>query len=191
MKKYIKYIVIGVILVALLVGIFLHLSKKPTPGEEENITLTAADKLIAKDLDLNYPKSPRAVIKYYSEILECMINDEVEEEDLKGLMVQARKLYDEELLAINPEDDQWTRMTSELTGYSSTKTYISEWEISTSSDVEYAEMDGREWASVHAVYMLKDYDSAAYNSVKEVYLLRKDTEGNRKIYGWQLADDQD
>ena len=38
MKKYIKYIVIGVILVALLVGIFLHLSKKPTPGEEQNIT---------------------------------------------------------------------------------------------------------------------------------------------------------
>ena len=39
MKKCIKYIVIGVILVALLVGIFLHLSKKPTSGGEENITL--------------------------------------------------------------------------------------------------------------------------------------------------------
>lgn len=190
MKKYIKYVVIGVILVALLVGLFLHLSKKPTSGEEENITLTTADKLIEKDLDMNYPKSPRAVVKYYSEILECMINDDVEEEDLKKLMEQARKLYDDDLLANNMEDDQWKRMVSELTGYSSTKTYLSKWEISTSSDVEYAEMDGREWASVHAAYMLKEYDSATYNSVKEVYLLRKDTEGKWKIYGWQLDDDQ-
>lgn len=190
MKKYIKYVVIGVILVALLVGLFLHLSKKPTSGEEENITLTVADKLIAKDLDMNYPKSPRAVVKYYSEILECMFNEEVEEEDLKKLMGQARKLYDEELLAINEEDDQWKRMVSELTGYSSTETYMSKWEISTSSDVEYAEMEGREWASVHAVYTLKEYNSATYNNVSEVYLLRKDAEGKWKIYGWQLADDQ-
>lgn len=191
MKKYIKYVVIGVILVAILVGIFLHLSKKPASGEEENITLTTADKLIAKDLDLNYPKSPRAVVKYYSEILECMINDDVEEEDLKKLMEQARKLYDEELLANNEEDDQWKRMVSELTGYDSTETYISKWEISTSSDVEYAEMDGREWASVHADYTLKEVNSAAYQNVSEVYLLRKDSEGLWKIYGWQLDDNQD
>lgn len=190
MKKYIKYIVIGVILVALLVGIFLHLSKKPTSGGEENITLTEADKLIAKDLDLNYPKSPRAVVKYYSEILECMVNDEVEEEDLKKLMEQARKLYDEDLLANNEEDDQWKRMVSELTGYDSADIYISKWEISTSSDVEYAEMDGREWASVHAVYTLKEFDSATYNNTSEVYLLRKDSEGKWKIYGWQLDENQ-
>ena len=190
MKKYIKYIVIGVILVALLVGIFLHLSKKPTSGGEENITLTEADKLIAKDLDLNYPKSPRAVVKYYSEILECMVNDKVEEEDLKKLMEQARKLYDEDLLANNEEDDQWKRMVSELTGYDSADIYISKWEISTSSDVEYAEMDGREWASVHAVYTLKEFDSATYNNTSEVYLLRKDSEGKWKIYGWQLDENQ-
>lgn len=190
MKKYIKYIVIGVILVALLVGIFLHLSKKPTSGGEENITLTEADKLIAKDLELNYPKSPRAVVKYYSEILECMVNDKVEEEDLKKLMEQARKLYDEDLLANNEEDDQWKRMVSELTGYDSADIYISKWEISTSSDVEYAEMDGREWASVHAVYTLKEFDSATYNNTSEVYLLRKDSEGKWKIYGWQLDENQ-
>ena len=152
--------------------------------------MTEADKLIAKDLDLNYPKSPRAVVKYYSEILECMVNDKVEEEDLKKLMEQARKLYDEDLLANNEEDDQWKRMVSELTGYDSADIYISKWEISTSSDVEYAEMDGREWASVHAVYTLKEFDSATYNNTSEVYLLRKDSEGKWKIYGWQLDENQ-
>ena len=51
-------------------------------------------------------------------------------------------------------------------------------------------MDGREWASVHAVYTLKEFDSATYNNTSEVYLLRKDSEGKWKIYGWQLDENQ-
>lgn len=190
MKKYIRYVVVGVILVALLVCWYFHLSNQSSTGEEENVELTVADKLTSKDLDVTYPKSPRAVVKYYSEILECMINEDVTEEDLDKLMQQARKLFDEELLANNEEDAQWKRMVSELNGFDSTETYLAKWEISTSSDVEYVEMEGREWANVHAVYTLKELDSATYNNVSEVYLLRKDADGKWKIYGWQLDDGQ-
>ena len=65
--------------------------------------LTEIQKLITKNLDTNYPATPREVVKYYNRILECFYDDTYTDDELESLADQARKLLDDELLENNPD----------------------------------------------------------------------------------------
>lgn len=84
---------------------------------EDTVELTEIQKLITKNLDTNYPATPREVVKYYNRILECFYDDTYTDDELESLADQARKLLDDELLENNPRDQYLSDLKADIEDY--------------------------------------------------------------------------
>ena len=184
-----KGAVIFIILVVLVVGYFYYLSNRPVSQPEEVApeadVMTAVQQVLARDLEINYPPTPREVVKYYSEITQCFYNEELTEEDLYALGMKARELYDAELVANQTEADYIDSLKFDIQDFKNKKRTIASFNPSSSLDVETFSEDGYEWARLYCNYGIKQGE-LLYNS-NMVFLLRKDESGHYKIFGWQLA----
>ncbi|WP_342758712.1 DUF6715 family protein [Kineothrix sedimenti] len=182
-----KTIIIGIILVALLAGFYYYMSAK-TEGEKEKEgnKVTKTGQMLQYDFDRKYPLSPKEVVKYYSEITQCFYNEEISEEDVYALAMQIQKLYDEELIGNQTEEEYIEKLKSEIASMKENEFVISSYSISSSTNVEYYTDGGYEWASLYCVYGIRK--GTAVMNTNEKFLLRKDEAGRWKIYGWTLAD---
>ena len=61
----IKRIVIMLILAAIVVGGFAILAFRNKPDTATPVTLTPVEEVLARNLDNNYPATPKEVLKYY------------------------------------------------------------------------------------------------------------------------------
>ena len=185
-----KGTVIFIILVVLVVGYFYYLSNRSVSQPEELAPeaeiMTAVQQVLARDLEINYPPTPREVIKYYSEITQCFYNEELTDEDIYALGMRARELYDTELVANQTEADYIDSLKFDIQDFKSKKRTIASFNPSSSLDVETFSEDGYEWARLYCHYGVKQGE-LLFNS-NMVFMLRKDESGHYKIYGWQLAD---
>ena len=100
-----KFVIIIVVCVCVILGGYYYLTNRNNAKEEENITLTEIQELTTKNLDKNFPATPREVVKLYNRIITCFYNDEYTDDELYDLGDQARKLFDDELLENNPRDE--------------------------------------------------------------------------------------
>lgn len=184
----VKLTVIVVILALMLVGFYFYVSTKmKAPDEETAGTVTVMQRLLLQDLDKAYPPTPKEVVKLYSEITKCFYNEAYTEEELKQLNAQAQKLYDAELLANQPEGDSFLMLQKDIESMKKSNTTISNFAPSSSTDVEYYDQDGYEWAKLYCVYTIRK--GTKLSSSNEEFLLRRDEDGHWKIFGWQLAKD--
>ena len=71
-----KGFIIVIILVVLIVGYYYYLSNRDKQPEEE-VVITEAQDLLLRDLDRNYPPTPKEVVKYYFEITKCLYNEKL------------------------------------------------------------------------------------------------------------------
>ena len=69
----VKNVIIIVILAALVGGYFLYLSNRKV--EQKDTTVTAVQNVILRNLETDYPPSPKEVVKYYSDISKCLYNE--------------------------------------------------------------------------------------------------------------------
>lgn len=187
MKNY-KGIIIGVLLVCMLVGYYIYLSNKSASGKN-TAEQTEVEKVLARDLELQYPPSPKEVVKFFSKILKCYYNEEYTDDELVELMEKSRQLFDEELLSENQGNEHFENLKKEINEYDENKQIIFNWTVSPSGDVEYYTQDDDNWALVGATYTIRQKTN--YKKSYEQYLLRKDSEGRWKIYGWQLTEKPD
>ena len=65
---------------------------------EDYVQLTKVQEVLSRNLQTNYPQTPKEVIKYYSEITTCFYNEEHTEEELLALADKASELYDYDLV---------------------------------------------------------------------------------------------
>ena len=122
MKKF--RVSISILLVVVFgLGYYFYLSYRdaPTPAESQS-EVSEIGKLMAKDLDADYPNTPRKVIDLYSQITKSLYIKDLSEEDLKKLCNQSRKLFDVELLNANPEDEFLENTKKEIKEYNDKKT---------------------------------------------------------------------
>lgn len=98
---------------------------------------TAVQKVLQKDLERNYPPTPKEVVKYFAEITKCFYNEEYSEEELEKLATQIQVLYDEALVANKSEDDYMQDLRSEIASMKENKYTIVGYEVSPSTDVEF------------------------------------------------------
>lgn len=184
----IKNIVVFGLLICLVVGYYYYLSNRNVPQPEESVSesevLTEVQKVLLRDLETNYPPTPREVVKYFSELTQCFYNEELSEEDIYNLGIKARALYDAELVANQTEEDYIASLKYDIEEFKSKQRTISSYTPSSSLDVETFELDGYEWARLYCIYGVKQGE-LLYNS-NTVFLLRKDENSHYKIYGWQL-----
>ena len=55
-----------------------------TPNGGDDPTSVPVER-VYKDLEKDYPPTPREVIKYYNEILDCFYNEEATKEEIEDL----------------------------------------------------------------------------------------------------------
>lgn len=176
-----KTYVIGIIVlcVALLIGGYAVWMNRNGESSVENVELTKAQQLITKDLEKNYPATPREVVKTYNEIITCFYNEKCTEKELEALVDQTLLLMDEELAANNPKQEYLKAVKEEILEYASAERTIVSYTLPSSNEIAHHTIDGRECAYVEMSYFIKEKGS--YSKTYQTYVVRKDADGDWKI----------
>lgn len=144
---------------------------------------TEYDKLLAKDIENNYPSSPREIVKLYNRIMKCLYNQDLKDEEIDKLSEVLRALLDEELLNNNPNETFLIDLKSEITTYRKASRTIINYTVQGNKDVSYWEKNEEDLASVVSSISLKE--NSDYTKVFHKYILRQDNDGKWKILGWE------
>lgn len=183
-----KGLIIVIVLILLVVGYYYYLSHRQVE-EKEEVTISEAQDLLLRDLERNYPPTPKEVLKYFFDITTCLYNEDLSEEDAKALALRINELYDDELVANNPQEEYLEDLYSEIASFQTSSSIILNYSTSSSVDVDYFEEDGYSFARLYGTYYLQVQKNL--KSLEEVFILRKDEEGHWKIYGWQPVTNQE
>ncbi len=183
-KSTIIIVIIAVVIVGL-VAYYCYLVNRDRQALEEQ-NLTVVQKILARDLEKDYPPSPKEVIKYYNEVMKCFYNEDCSVEEIEALGRQARLMYDDELVENNPWDTYIAGLTMEIVQYKELNRRIASASVASSTDVDYFTDDGYEFARIRCGYTFTQGKTS--DSTVEVYLLRQDENKHWKIYGWDLAE---
>lgn len=186
-KGQVKTLIIGCILVALLVGFYYYLSNRTTGEQSEEVeTITQTQQVLLRNLDMNYPPSPKEVVKYYCDITQCFYNEENTDDQVYQLAMQIQKLYDDELVANQTQEEYMQNLISDIANMKQNGLVISSYSTSSSTDVEEFTEDGYEWARLYCNFVIRK--GTQIINTNERFLLRKDADGHWKIYGWELVE---
>ncbi len=181
-----KLIITFICLLVLLVGYYAYLSNKERKEKAET-ALSATQETLSRNLQRDYPPTPKEVIKYYNEILKCLYNEEITEDEIDALGLKARELYDEELLGANELGTYSMRLRQDVQSYRDSKRQIVTALVASSTNVDFFEEDGFSFARLTGSYNIVEGEGKDSNITRQVYLLRKDEENRWKIYGWEDA----
>lgn len=173
----------------LIVGIFIMQSKKVKNIDERPVDVSQVTEILLKDIDKSYPPTPKEVLKYYSEITCCFYNSGITQEDLEALAKKSYVLYDDELKDNMPYDVYFENLQQDVLDFKSQGIVISGYSTSAATDVEKFTQDGSEWARLYATYRLRQGTEYIYSN--EVFIMRKDSNGHWKIYGFDLVKEEE
>lgn len=180
--KNAKFIIIGIACVCLICAGFYFFSKENKDVEKD---LTEIEKVIVKDLEQNYPKTPREVVKFYNRIVKCYYGDEPTEKELNDLVDQMMYLLDEDLLLVNPRDTYYNSVVSDIKQYKEENKSVVSTDVCDSNDVTYVTDDKNgegekdELAYVTASYFVNEDGQFGYTY--QQFVLRQDEDGRWKI----------
>ncbi len=175
--------VIGGILVVIIIILLIYMDVSRRSSEEKaanNKSLTEAGKLLERDLNTNYPETPREVAKFYSSITKTLYSG-LGDDEVKALAKKILELYDEEFLQVNPEENYLKDLYSDIAAWNKADRKITNYLLVNEEMEEKWEADGREYATVFVSYYILENGKA---SETRRYLLRKSEEGKWKILGW-------
>ncbi len=184
-KTTTRVIITFVCLITLLLGYYAYLSNKDRQTKEE-AAMTPVQEALSRDMKNDYPSTPKEVMKYYNELLKCFYNEACTEEEIDDLGERARELYDAELLEANEFGTYLMRLRAEIADYREKGRRIVSSSVAASTNVDFFEEDGFEFARILCVYNITEGE--VNNSTRQMYLLRKDEDRHWKIYGWENAE---
>ncbi len=183
-----KGIIILVMMMVLVIGYFYYLSNRPVSSDNKTATvntekISPVDTVLLRNLDINYPATPKEVVKYYAELTKVLYNEEYTDEEFQALAVKIQQLYDPELVANKEQSEYLQDLKDEIEAFHTNKWTISTYWTSSSTDVERFTEDGYEFARLYCTFTIRQ--SGGSGSSNEVFLLRKDENEHWKIYGWK------
>ena len=185
----------GIVIIALVViigicGAFYAVNENSKKESQKEASLTEIQKITTKDLDKDYPQTPREVVKFYNKIVDSYYKDQYTDDELDALADQALKLFDDELAQNNPKDSYKASIVADVKNYKDQGKTIAQTDVCDSNDVKYATDNGDSIAYVTASYFIKQDNS--YSKTFQEYVLRKDSEGRWKILTfYKIASDSD
>lgn len=183
-KSTVRVTVIMILLVIALVGVYAILTGRSRTAAQE-AALTPTEIVLSKDLERDYPPTPKEVVKFYTEIEKCFYNEECTDEEIEQLGMKARKLYDDDLLAINEVGSYLEKLRLEIVKFKEAKKRLSGASVASSANVDFFTEDGFEFARIYCGYTV--LDGIGSTSEGRVYLLRRDENRRWKIFGWDSA----
>ena len=181
-KTTTKATIIFVCLIAAVVGYYAYLSNR-AQSTKAGADLSAVELVLSRDMENDYPATPKEVIKYYNEIMKCFYNEECDEGQIDDLGRRARVLFDDELLAANELGGYLMRLRRDIQEYKDHNRRISYTNVGASTSVDFFEEDGYSFARIPCGYTISEAGKP-YPS-NQIYLLRRDENKRWKIYGWK------
>ena len=180
--KNAKFIIIAIACICLIVGGYFLFSQNNSVSEED---LTEVEKVLVKDLKKDYPKTPREVVKFYNRIIKCYYSEDLSDKDLEKMVDQMLYLLDEDLLLVNPRDEYYNSVVSDIEEYQEKNKYIVSTDVCDSNDVTYIDdkKDGSDvvdkLAYVNASYFINT--DGKFTNTYQQFVLRQDEDGRWKI----------
>lgn len=180
--KNAKYAIIALALVALICVGFYFFAESQTPDEAQ---LTDIEKVIVKDLEKDYPKTPREVVKFYNRIYKGYYGGEATDDQIKQMSEQMLLLLDGELLELNAKEGYYLRVKEDVEAFKQAKKVLLKTDVSDSNDIRYIDDDKAgstevdKLAYVKASYFVR-VDKSFTNTYQE-FVLRQDASGKWKI----------
>ncbi|MDE6516715.1 MAG: hypothetical protein K2L18_02550, partial [Acetatifactor sp.] len=169
--------VVLMVLILLVVGYYCYLVNRSNRSADEN-TPTTVENVLLRDLEHNYPPTPKEVIRYYNDVIKCFYNEDCSQEELEALALKARGLYDQELLDHNDWDTYIFNLEAEIQDFRKNNRKISSISLASSVDVDEFTKDGFRFAKIRCGYnILQGRESS---SRVQGYLMRKDGAGHWK-----------
>lgn len=185
----IKGLVIGIILISLVIGYYYYLSSKgASKVEEVSVEMSAVQEALLRNLENNYPPSPREVVKYFGQITQCFYGEEYTEEEQYDLAMQIQKLYDDELVANKTQQQYLDDLQWDIDNMKEQKIVVSSYSPASSTDVEYFSQNGYEFARLNCTFTLRRETDISIT--EQIFVLRKDKQGHWKIYGWKPVEEE-
>lgn len=177
----VKYVIVAIACICAICAGFYFFSQGNGETEKE---LTEIEKVIVKDLESNYPKTPREVVKFYNRIVKCYYGGEqLTEKQVNDLVDQMLCILDDDLLLINSRDSYYSSVVQEINQYKRAKKQLISTDVCDTNDVKYVTDDknGKEEkiAYVDASYFMNTDGKFAYTY--QQFVLRQDEDGLWKI----------
>ena len=99
MKKYVKTIIIVSVLALMCIAYFFYLSNRKSTKDatDKSVWNQEVAALTTKDIDKNYPESPKEVVKLYARITKAYYKTSLTDEQIEALGTNARKLFDNDV----------------------------------------------------------------------------------------------
>lgn len=185
-----KGMLILIILVCGVIGYYFYISNKTEDNNsvaEETVEITAVQNVLLRNLEIDYPPTPKEVVKYFAEITKCFYSENYTDEELVQLAVKIQQIYDDELVAAKEQETYLEDLKADIKDFKLEKRVITGYYTSSSTDVEEFTEDGYDWARLYVTFYITKGKNVNEKS-RERILLRKDAEGHWKIYGWDLVD---
>ncbi|MBP9997009.1 MAG: hypothetical protein KBT19_07000 [Lachnospiraceae bacterium] len=177
------------VLILLVVGYYYYLSNRQIKAKHEaNVKLTDAQELLLTNFEVNYPPTPKEVVKEYLEFTKVLHNSDLTDEDTEALAKKIQEIYDTELVNNKSEEDYLKDLKSELISFKNNDYSIVNYYTSSSTEVNYFETDGYDCASLYGTYNIRT--SSGTQVLSNIFILRKDEAGRWKIYGWQPIENE-
>lgn len=181
-----KGVIIAVVLVALVGGFYFYVSN--IGKDNDDVVVSAVQNVLLRNLDNDYPSTPKELVKYYGDITKCLYNENYSEEQLAQMADKMIALYDDELVENNPRDQYIVDLKAAVKDFSDKNYTIISYTTSSSTDVEEYTHEGRKCASLYCTYSIKT--GADYVSSKQVFVLRKESgTGHWKILGFDIINE--
>ena len=187
MKKYVKTIIIVSVLALMCIAYFFYLSNRKSTKDatDKSVGNQEVAALTTKDIDKNYPESPKEVVKLYARITKAYYKTSLTDEQIEALGTNARKLFDNELKSKQTDNEFLDALKADIADYNSAKRYIADYTMDGSQAVKYTTIDNKEYASLVVLYNVRE-GSKLHKSYTR-FVLRKDSDGKWKILYWELV----
>ena len=181
--KNAKYVIIAIACISVICASFFFFMQG---NQEDEKNLTEIEKLVVRDLEKNYPKSPREVVKLYNRIVKCYYGSQTpSEKELRDLTDQMLCIMDDDLLLVNPRDEYFASVVGDINQYKRDKKQLVSTDVCSTNDVKYITDDknGEEekdnLAYVSASYFVNTDEKFSYTY--QEFVLREDADGRWKI----------
>ena len=178
MKKT-RIVILAIVIVAAICTAFYIVNNNSKKESAKEAELTEIQKITTRNMEKDYPATPREVIKFYNRIVKCYYGRQYSDDELEQLTDQALSMFDDDLLKKNEKESYIESVKSDAAQYEEDNKSISQTDVCDSNDVKYMTDNGDDIAYVTASYFIKT--GSSYTKTYQEYVLRKDGDGDWKI----------
>lgn len=176
-------IVFSIVVIAL----YFYVRTRTTPIiSTSEAKKTEAEILLDKDIESNYPASPREVLKLYNRISKVLYNGKLKDEEINQLADKMYLLLDDELANNKKYEDYLLDLKAELTAYKEAKKSVINHAVEPSDATVFWKDKGKEYASLSTSFSINQ--NGKNKKVIEDFIFRKDEKEKWKILGWRASD---